>query len=803
MTESRAKTVRRATPSPHAALESGALNEPRARVKSYAAVDTRSEFQSELRLPARLAAAVLAIIGTAVLIVSEGLPANSTRLPLHLYCIAVYSVAAVLWLLDVWLPWIARPLAVGVLLAAVYAGVAELAIPALLSLVGMTTLLAAAVIGLPAAAVTAVGEVALLALLSRQSEQVGGGAAIVDGLTVSARLAAVLIDLGLIYAIYRRMQQLGRWLWDHYQHAQRSLEEVRDRKADLEQALNDLAHANRQLALANERVANLRTIAEDAQKAKATFVAKVSHEFRTPLNMIIGLVSLMRETPQIYAVALSPDMRKDLEIVHRNCEHLAHMVNDVLNLTQMEAGRLVLHRERCDLQETIDAAIQSVLPLIESKGLYLRQVTQPDLPKVYCDRTRIQQVVLNLVSNAARFTDSGGITVGVARQSEKVIVRVSDTGPGISPQDRNRIFEPFCQGSVDLWRDTGGTGLGLTISKQFVELHGGRIGLESELGVGTTFSFTLPISGPMPHRARPGHAIVRDWPWLERRSRITFPEQHYRPRVIICDETGALYSEFVRGSDSVEVVDTRNLGGALRALRECPAHAVVINADRPGEILGMVEQAQTQLSGTPIVGCSVPPATAHVLAAGATGYLTKPVTRGDLERALDAVGKPVHRVLAIDDDLEVLGLWKRMLHGCDPSLVVETVPGGREALDALKLAKVQDQLPDLVLLDIFMPDMDGWQVLERLRQEYLIEELPVYLVSAHDPADQPPGSKWLLATTGKELSANRLLWSTLTLSRLFLTPEDALDLAPLSGDEVEPALTDRVLLPESRPNPPL
>jgi signal transduction histidine kinase/CheY-like chemotaxis protein len=763
--------------------------------------ETRSVFQSELRLPARWAAAVLIVLGTAILVVSETLPPSEPRLGLYLYCIAVYCIAAVVWLLDIWQPWIARPLAVGALLAAVYAGSAELAMPGLLSLTGMATLLAAAMIGLPAAGIAALGEGALLLLLSRQGAQTGGGTAIMDGLTWSVRLAAVLISLSLIYAIYRRVEQLGRWLWDHYERARSNLEEMRNRKADLEQALDDLAHANRQLALANERVANLRTIAEDAQKAKATFVAKVSHEFRTPLNMIIGLVSLMRETPEIYAVALSPDMRKDLEIVHRNCEHLAHMVNDVLNLTQMEAGRLVLHRERFDLQETIDAAVQSVLPLIKTKRLSLRQVVPSDLPKVYCDRTRIQQVVLNLVSNAARFTDSGGIVVKVQQQADHVVVSVGDTGPGISLQDRERIFEPFCQGSADLWRDTGGTGLGLTISKQFVELHGGQIWLESELGLGTTFHFSLPISGPIPHLVPPGHEIVRDWPWVERRSRITFSEEHYRPRIVVCDQAGDLYTEFTRGSDAVEIVQTKDLEGAVRALHECPAHAVVINASAPDELLALVEQARSQLVGTPIVGCSVPPMTARVQAAGATGYLTKPVTRGDLQEALRNVGRPVRRVLAIDDDLEVLRLWTRMLHLCDASLVVETASSGAAALDALQSARARDQLPDLVLLDVFMPDMDGWQVLERLRGDRFFEALPIYLVSAHDPADQPPGSKWLLAAMGKGLSVNQLLLSSLALSRLFLTPESTLDPGPVSNGEAELAWTGRAPLPESMPGP--
>jgi signal transduction histidine kinase/CheY-like chemotaxis protein len=766
---------------------------------------SRPTFQSELRLPTRWVAAALAITGTAVLVVSENLPPTEPRLRPYMFCILVYCGAAVIWLLDIWKPRIAQPLAIGALLATVYAGASRLGMPALLSLSGVTTLFAAAAIGLPSAAVTAAIEIGLLVVLSRFSLGTEAGVMTVESRTLSVRLGAILISLGLISLLHYRMQQLGHWLWEHFEQAQERLEETRDRKADLAQALDDLTHANRQLALANERVSALRTIAEDAQKAKATFVAKVSHEFRTPLNMIIGLVSLMRETPEIYSTALSPDMRKDLEIVHRNCEHLAHMVNDVLNLTQMEAGRLVLHRERFDLVETIDSAVQSVRPLLDSKSLDLSCRIPTDLPKVYCDRTRIQQVMLNLVSNAARFTDEGGITIKVRQQAERVVVSVADTGPGISVQDRARIFEPFCQGSTTLWRDTGGTGLGLTISKQFVEMHGGQVWLESELGEGTTFYFSLPISGPIPHLARPGHAIVRDWPWLERRSRVRFPEVHYRPRVVVCDQSGGLYAEFARGSDEVEFVDTRDLREAERAIRECPAHAVVLNAPTHEDLTAYVEQARDLFLGTPLIGCSVPPMTAPMQVAGAMGYLIKPVTRNDFERALKSVGSPVRRVLVVDDDPEVLGLWSRMLHACDPRLSVETASSGQAALDKLDVDRATSSLPDLVLLDVFMPGMDGWQVLERLRgagQDTLgYPELPVYLVSAHDPAVQPPSSRSLLATMGTHLSVSRLLQATLDLARLFLTPEGALGPEPGQNDGVERAWANSARPLERSPNP--
>jgi CheY-like chemotaxis protein len=274
---------------------------------------------------------------------------------------------------------------------------------------------------------------------------------------------------------------------------------------------------------------------------------------------------------------------------------------------------------------------------------------------------------------------------------------------------------------------------------------------------------------------------------------------------VVCDETGGLYAEFSRGSDEVEFVDARDLREAELAVKECPAHAVVLNARTPEDVPAYVERARALFPGTPLVGCSVPPATVQVELYGAMGYLIKPVTREDFGRALESVGEPVRRVLVVDDDPEVLSLWNRMLHICDPLLTVETASSGQAALDRLHRDRARDKLPDLVLLDVFMPGMDGWQVLERLREagKEGAGELafPVYLVSAHDPAVQPPGSRSLLATMGTDLSVNKLLQATLDLARLFLTPEGALGLGLGQSDGAGRAWTNSAPHQERLPEP--
>ena len=162
----------------------------------------------------------------------------------------------------------------------------------------------------------------------------------------------------------RPVLQLVQWTEDHYAHARRLLEDTQRKRLETDEALENLRQANRQLALSNERIATLRRIAEDAERAKNAFVANVSHEFRTPLNMIIGLVEIMVESPELYAVALSPRMREDLDVVHRNCRHLARMVNDVLDLTRAQAGRMRLKREPVRVQEIVKTSVTVVQPLL-------------------------------------------------------------------------------------------------------------------------------------------------------------------------------------------------------------------------------------------------------------------------------------------------------------------------------------------------------------------------------------------------------------------------------------------------------
>ncbi len=717
-------------------------------------------FEAELHISLKPVIAMLVASGLVCVFVSDTQSYPSERFKVLLFALLFYALSASTWLLDSWKPWIGRWFTIIGLVTMVQLGNSWLGIPEILTMMVIPTALAAPLISLPAATATTVGQTVLLLLLPKYVA-LGTNRA-----TIAITLATIWATLGVMYAVYRPVHQLSQRLWGYFERSNSLLEETRDRKVELMQALKDLAYANRQLALANERLTALRLVAEEAQKTKAAFVAKVSHEFRTPLNMIIGLIDLLVQTPEVYGEQLPPALFEDLDIVHRNCEHLSSMIDDVLDLSQAEVGRMTLRRECVDLAEVIDDAVAVVCSLLEKKGLSLQVTIPDDLPEIYCDRTRIRQVILNLVSNAARFTEEGGITIHVAQQGQYVVVSVIDTGLGIAPEDAEGIFEPFCQRTSRLPRDKSGSGLGLSISKQLVELHGGRIWLESEPGVGTTFSFDVPISLPIEPVARPGHQIREDWVRIDRTSRARLPNSHYRPRIVVCDENGELYPAFTRYSDEVEFVDTRNLSQATQELRRCPAHALLLNTALPNDLLPLVERIRVEMPDTPIVGCSVPSQVEYALKAGAVNYLTKPVTRADLEEAIQRVGKPVKRVLVVDDQPDVLRLLTRMLHACDDTMEIAMASSGKQALDAL-----HSESPDLMLLDIVMPDVDGWQVLALKSQDEALQDIPIILISAKDPSEQPMASKMLLAAMGEGLSLRKLLRCSVELSGLLLMPD--------------------------------
>jgi signal transduction histidine kinase len=262
----------------------------------------------------------------------------------------------------------------------------------------------------------------------------------------------------------------------------------------LHQRLTDL---EQELAQTKGELAEARHQLHQADRLKSEFVATVSHELRTPLNSIIGFAKLLLKQK---VGPLNPVQQTDLSLIYDSAQHLLSLVNDILDLSKIEAGKIRLEPQWVTVEEIIVGVMASTYILIEGKPIDLREEIEPRLPKLFVDRGRIRQVVINILSNAAKFTDAGCITLKIYRLNRNnqdfVCFSIKDTGIGIAPEDIDKVFEAFRQIDSSVARRAEGTGLGMPISYRLVALHGGQLWVESQAGQGSTFFFTIPLEPP-------------------------------------------------------------------------------------------------------------------------------------------------------------------------------------------------------------------------------------------------------------------------------------------------------------------
>ncbi len=567
--------------------------------------------------------------------------------------------------------------------------------------------------------------------------------------------------VGLTVLTLRPLQTVGEWAWSAYSHSQELLRKSQDAQLQLNQVLEDLTSANAQLVRLNHLTDGLRQEAEESRRTKDQFVANVSHELRTPLNMIIGFSEMILNAPQAYGGRMSGPLLADLAVISRNAQHLSSLIDDVLDLSQIEAGQMALVRERVALAEVIEAALVAVRPLFESKELFLRAEVEVGLPEVNGDRTRIREVLLNLLSNAGRFTEHGGVTVEARRRDGDILISISDTGPGIALEDQARLFQPFQQLDSSLRRRYGGTGLGLNISHRFVEMHGGRMWVESVSGAGATFHFTLPIELTAPMAPGAGRWLNPAWEFVERTHPSLTPVAQVQPEIVVCETGGSLANLLTRYMQDARVTAVQDLDEALRQAATLQAQAVVVNAISAAEMLAQLETVELLPEGIPVMVCSVPGAPDAAGNLGVADYFVKPVARETLLAALDRLGMDGKKILVADDDEDALRLFHRMLLSAGRDYRVLTAPDGRQAWDML-----QRERPDALLMDLMMPEMDGFELLAAKNTNAALRDIPVVVLSARDPLGQPIVSKALAVIHQSGLSLAQLLAGITVLGKV-------------------------------------
>ncbi|MCB0039163.1 MAG: ATP-binding protein [Caldilinea sp.] len=551
------------------------------------------------------------------------------------------------------------------------------------------------------------GVVTLLTILAVIMAGIGRSTAPVDMvlpvlLTLLAALAAWLSTRRLFTAL--------EWALNMTERAQRSTEEAREHRFELQKVLHSLDLALARLERSNRALVFAQEAAEKAYRFKSEFVANVSHELRTPLNLIVGFSEMMTTAPESYGGKPLPgEYRGDMVAIYRSSRHLLDLINDVLDLSQIESGRMAIHKERTELGELIQEAADIVRGLAEARRLHL-QVDLPAAPlAVDLDRIRIRQVLLNLLTNAMRYTEQGTVHLGATCNAEEVTVLVQDSGRGIAPDKLARAFEAFDR--LDEEELTHGSGLGLAVSKKFVDLHRGRMWIESEPEKGTTVGFTLPL--PAQAEGVPLGTIRLSRPLAEDGGRPLVLVIHDDPRAV------GLLRRHVDGCDFVLAEDA----GQIRSvLAETLPDTVLVERDSLGEWEAVVAEGMSV--ALPVLIAPLPSVHHFGAMLGASDFLPKPVTRDDVAYVLQRLAVQPRTALVIDDDPHIVRLIGRMLR----SLVVDVQV--LEAFDGEEgLAVARSRRPDLVFVDLQMPGMGGEQFIDALAGEPDLAETPVVVVS--------------------------------------------------------------------------
>jgi CheY-like chemotaxis protein/two-component sensor histidine kinase len=448
----------------------------------------------------------------------------------------------------------------------------------------------------------------------------------------------------------------------------------------------------------------------------------MSHELRTPLNAVIGITEMLIEDAEESG---NRGAREPLERISRAGKHLLQLINEVLDLSKIEAGKLEISYETVDVAALVNDLVGEVEPLAEKNANRLVVECPSDIGTVRSDPTRLRQIILNLLSNACKFTEHGRVLLSVSRSrnngEEFISVHVTDTGIGMTEDQLGKLFQEFSQADSSTTRKYGGTGLGLAISDRLCRLMGGTIGVESKPGVGTTFRMRLPAD-------RPGVADAAAVP-----TTVT-PTKHISPartnRVLVIDDD-ATVRDLMRRYLSREGFDVVTAAGGREGLefaRELHPSVITLDVFMPDmdgwSVLQAIKQ-DADLRRIPVIMMTISDEKQKGITLGASGYLTKPVDRTQLAQLLHRFKTAMPRALVVEDNLTDSEMMRRLLVG--EGWEVTVASNGREALERLK-----SEHPNLILLDLMMPEMDGFEFLAEFRETPKFASTPVIVVTAAD-----------------------------------------------------------------------
>jgi PAS domain S-box-containing protein len=466
------------------------------------------------------------------------------------------------------------------------------------------------------------------------------------------------------------------------------------------------------------------TAEKEVDRMKTDFISTVSHELRTPLTSVLGFAKIIKKKFDDTIVPVVPlDDRKvqrtvtqvgnNIEIILSEGQRLTALINDVLDIAKMEAGKIEWHFELSDMGQVVKRAIAATSSLLEAKDLQIIEVIDEELPEVFVDRDRLIQVMINLISNAVKFTSEGSITCRVHQIDNRLSVSVADTGIGIAPEDLDKVFEKFKQVGETLTDKPQGTGLGLPICKQIIEHHGGRIWVESEVGCGSTFSFTLPIS---PTSAEQSQKLNLDLLLRQLKEHVvtTTPEIDRHTKTILVVDDDASIREYLRQELEAEQYCVREAKDGMEAIEQAKSlhpDLIVLDVMMPkmnGFDVAAVLKNDPQTMNIPIVILSIVQDKERGFRIGIDRYFTKPVeTESLLEEigTLLARGSSRKKILIVDEDVSTVKVLAEVLQ--TQGYTVSEASNGRECIEKALTVK-----PDTIIVDsIFVNQHNLMQLL--------------------------------------------------------------------------------------------
>ncbi|MFT0861126.1 response regulator [Ancylobacter sp. G4_0304] len=466
--------------------------------------------------------------------------------------------------------------------------------------------------------------------------------------------------------------------------------------------------------------------AESASQVKSAFLANMSHELRTPLNAIIGYSEILQEDARDDG---NDALVADLEKIQGAGKHLLGLINDILDLSKIEAGRMDVYLEQVFLTRLVDEVKTIVSPMMKKNANSLVIDCPPDIGSVRTDLTKLKQSLINLLSNAAKFTKEGKVTLSLARVptaegGEEVRLSVSDSGIGMSEEQMGRLFQAFTQADASTTRNFGGTGLGLTITKHFVAMLGGTIEVTSAPGEGATFTIRLPqdVAG------RPV-ATPDELPEPSALDKV----RHGAITVLVVDDDAAVHEVLAAtlGKEGYHLIHAHDGHEALEIMRREPPDIVTLDVMMPKidgwSVLGIMK-SDPALDHIPVIMLTIVDDRTLGYSLGAAEYMTKPIDRHRLLALIHKFAPTASEmpILVVDDDADVRAMVRTTIE--DLGIEVAEAGNGREALEWL----AANPRPALILLDLMMPVMDGMEFLERVRGMPKFTELPIVVLTAKE-----------------------------------------------------------------------